>query len=351
MENVMMDSRISHAKKILMDTISGIREYMDDPAIQEIMINPDGSLWIEKNGIMTHVGEVQNATAQNAIILMARMQNASVSAGDESGIVDARLPDDGSRFAGILSPPAVGGCLISIRKHARRVFTLDEYYARRAFDQVEQDEDDFDENEENMSGARFLEWLKQMVKARKNILVSGGTSTGKTTFLNAMIKEVDINDRVIIIEDTPELESPSKNTIKLEANPRVGITINRLVRASLRLRPDRIIIGEVRGKEAYDMLYALNTGHSGGMTTLHGDTPDRVLNRMEAMIMEAGVDTDIHALRQKIASTFDIVIQLGRSTKGERFVSEAVKLLYYDPVKGQYITKNIFTRKKSKQAA
>ncbi|EGP10320.1 conjugative transfer protein TrbB [Bradyrhizobiaceae bacterium SG-6C] len=271
---------------------AAIAGYLDDDAIVEVLLNPDGRLWIDRlSSGLTDTGETLSAADGERIVrLVAHHVGAEVHAG--SPRVSAELPGTGERFEGLL-PPVVAAPAFAIRKPAVAVFTLDDYVAAGVM----------------TSGQ--AKTLRSAVAARKNILVAGGTSTGKTTLTNALLAEVaKSSDRVVLIEDTRELQCKAPNLVALRTKDGVA-TLSDLVRSSLRLRPDRIPIGEVRGAEALDLLKAWGTGHPGGIGTIHAGTALGALRRLEQLIQEAVITVP----RALIAETINLIAVLtGRGT-------------------------------------
>jgi type IV secretion system protein VirB11 len=264
-----------------------IARYLEDPDIIEVMLNPDGRLWVDRlSGGLTETAERLSAPDGERIVrLVAHHVGAEVHAG--SPRVSAELPETGERFEGLL-PPVVAAPAFAIRKPAVAVFTLDDYAATGIM----------------TSGQASA--LKVAVEARKNILVAGGTSSGKTTLTNALLAEVaKTSDRVVLIEDTRELQCKAPNLVALRTKDGV-ISLSDLVRSSLRLRPDRIPIGEVRGAEALDLLKAWGTGHPGGIGTIHAGTALGALRRLEQLIQEAVVAVP----RALIAETINVIAVL-----------------------------------------
>ncbi|MBP0114427.1 MULTISPECIES: P-type conjugative transfer ATPase TrbB [Bradyrhizobium] len=268
-----------------------IAGYLEDEAIIEVMLNPDGRLWIDRlsGGLIDTGATLSAADGERIVRLVAHHVGAEVHAGAPR--VSAELPGTGERFEGLL-PPVVAAPAFAIRKPAVAVFTLDDYVAKE------------------IMTSEQASILKSAVAARKNILVAGGTSTGKTTFTNALLAEVaKTADRVVLIEDTRELQCKAPNLVALRTKDGVA-TLSDLVRSSLRLRPDRIPIGEVRGAEALDLLKAWGTGHPGGIGTIHAGTALGALRRLEQLIQEAVVTVP----RALIAETINLVAVLaGRS--------------------------------------
>ncbi|HVZ07928.1 MAG TPA: P-type conjugative transfer ATPase TrbB [Rhodopila sp.] len=264
-----------------------IAGFLEDPSIVEVMLNPDGRLWIDRlSEGLADTGERLSPTDGERIVrLVAHHVGAEVHAG--SPRVSAELPGTGERFEGLL-PPVVAAPAFAIRKPAVAVFTLQDYVAAA------------------IMTADQAEILRQAVTDRRNILVAGGTSTGKTTLTNALLAEVSKSaDRVVLIEDTRELQCAAPNLVAMRTKDGVA-TLSDLVRSSLRLRPDRIPIGEVRGAEALDLLKAWGTGHPGGIGTIHAGTAIGALRRLEQLIQEAVVTVP----RALIAETIDLVAVL-----------------------------------------
>ena len=266
---------------------AAIARFLEDASVVEVMLNPDGRIWIDRlSEGLADTGEMLSAADGERIVrLVAHHVGAEVHAG--SPRVSAELPETGERFEGLL-PPVVAAPAFAIRKPAVAVFTLDDYV--RA----------------GIMSARQAEALRQGIVARANILVAGGTSTGKTTLTNALLAEVaKTADRVVIIEDTRELQCAAPNLVAMRTQDGVA-SLSDLVRSSLRLRPDRIPIGEVRGAEALDLLKAWGTGHPGGVGTIHAGSAIGALRRMEQLIQEAVVTVP----RALIAETIDLVAVL-----------------------------------------
>ncbi len=270
-----------------------IAEWLDDDSVVEIMLNPDGRLWLDRltSGLEEAGARLSPEDGERIIRLVAHHVGAEVHAGAPR--VSAELPETGERFEGLL-PPVVAAPAFAIRKPAVAVFTLDEYVAA------------------GIVGPQQAAILRAAVVERSNILVAGGTSTGKTTLVNALLAEVaKTNDRVVLIEDTRELQCAAPNLVALRTKEGVA-TLSELVRSSLRLRPDRIPIGEVRGSEALDLLKAWGTGHPGGVGTIHAGSALGVLRRLERLIQEAVVTVP----RAMIAETIQIIAVLaGRGSE------------------------------------
>jgi type IV secretion system protein VirB11 len=289
-----------------------IADYLDDPTIVEVMLNPDGRLWIDRlSGGLEDSGQTMPAGDGERIVrLVAHHVGVEVHAGAPR--VSAELPETGERFEGLL-PPVVTAPAFAIRKPAVAVFTLDDYVTN------------------SIMTASQAAVLRQAVSARKNILVAGGTSTGKTTLTNALLAEIaHTTDRVVLIEDTRELQCQTPNLVALRTKDGVA-SLSDLVRSALRLRPDRIPIGEVRGAEALDLLKAWGTGHPGGIGTIHAGTAVGALRRLEQLIQEAVVTVP----KPLIAETINLIAVLtGRGR--ERRLSELATIPGLDPATGDY---------------
>lgn len=279
---------ISRGARMLRSALgAAVARYLEDASIVEVMLNPDGRLWIDRLSCgLTDTGETLSAADGERIVrLVAHHVGAEVHAGAPR--VSAELPETGERFEGLL-PPVVAAPAFAIRKPAVAVFTLDDYVAA------------------GIMTSEQAEALRSSVAERRNILVAGGTSTGKTTLTNALLAEVaKTSDRVVLIEDTRELQCKAPNLVALRTKDGVA-SLSDLVRSSLRLRPDRIPIGEVRGAEALDLLKAWGTGHPGGIGTIHAGTALGALRRLEQLIQEAVVTVP----RALIAETINIVAVL-----------------------------------------
>ncbi|MEQ7155124.1 P-type conjugative transfer ATPase TrbB [Brevundimonas aurifodinae] len=279
-----------------------IAGFLDDPGVVEVMLNPDGRLWIDRlsAGLEDTGARLSPADGERIVRLVAHHVGAEVHAG--SPRVSAELPETGERFEGLL-PPVVASPSFAIRKPAVAVFTLGDYV------------------DAGIMSADQAETLCLAVHARKNILVAGGTSTGKTTLVNALLAEVaKTGDRVVLIEDTRELQCAAPNLVALRTKDG-SATLTDLVRSALRLRPDRIPIGEVRGGEALDLIKAWGTGHPGGVGTLHAGTGIGALRRLEQLVQEAVVTVP----RALIAETIDVIAVLSGRGSARR-LTELVRV-------------------------
>ena len=291
---------------------ASIAAWLEDPAIIEVMLNPDGRLWVDRlgEGISDTGMTLTAADGERIVRLVAHHVGVEVHA--RSPLVSAELPESGERFEGLL-PPVVANPAFAIRKPAVAVFTLDDYVRAGI-----------------MSGAQAAA-LRTNVAARANILVAGGTGSGKTTLVNALLAEVaKTQDRIVLIEDTRELQCASPNLVAMRTKDGV-VSLSDLVRSSLRLRPDRIPIGEVRGAEALDLLKAWGTGHPGGVGTIHAGSALGALRRMEQLIQEAVVTVP----RALLAETINLIAVLVRDGTGRR-LSELARVEGLDAATGDY---------------
>lgn len=289
-----------------------IEPYLADESITEVMVNGPDRIYIERLGRLS-LAPARFISADSLMRVIERIVTPLGRRIDEGvPMVDARLPD-GSRVNAIIPPLSLVGPVLTIRKFARQRFSMDRLVELGALTR-------------NMAT-----FLKVCVQCRKNIIVSGGTGSGKTTFLNALSESIAPTERIVTIEDAAELRLAQPHVVSLEARPpnvegKGEITIRDLVRNALRMRPDRIIVGECRGGEALDMLQAMNTGHDGSLTTGHANSPRDLLSRLEVMVLMAGMDLPLRAVREQIASAVDIIVQQTRFSDGRRRVTSIVEV-------------------------
>jgi type IV secretion system protein VirB11 len=285
---------------------------IDDPEVVEIMANPDGALWIERLGQpMEFICHIPPENTKSVVLLMASALNFQATV--ETPIVEGELPIDGSRFEGVL-PPVVSQASFTIRKKASRVFSLDEYLTLGTMPDI------------------LFNKIKESIVSRSNILVVGGTGSGKTTLVNAIIQAISQlcpEQRLVIMEDTLELQSTSENTVFFRTSNNVNMT--RLLKMTMRYRPDRILIGEVRDQAALDLLKAWNTGHPGGVATVHANSAEEGLERLEELTEEAGMGPK-HKL---IGRAVDLIIYIQRAPGGRK-ISQAIFVNGYDSIAHNY---------------
>jgi pilus assembly protein CpaF len=280
---------------------------LKDPDITEVMVNGPDRIYVERGGKLTPTTAQFADEAHLRRIIEKIVAQVGRRVDEANPMVDARLPD-GSRVNAVLPPLAIGGPFLTIRKFAKDPFTVADLVNFGTF---------------SPETARFLE---ACVKGRLNVIVSGGTGTGKTTALNVLSSFIPADERVVTVEDAKELQLRQDHVLALEARPpnvegKGEVRIRDLVRNALRMRPDRIVVGECRGGEALDMLQAMNTGHDGSLTTVHANTPRDSLSRIETMVLMAGMDLPVRAIREQMASAIDVIVQLTRLRDGSRRVT------------------------------
>ena len=313
--NISLEERAELQQEII-DELLGLgplEDLMRDPAISEIMVNGPNMIYVERSGKLTLSDKHFNDERHLRTIIERIIAPLGRRIDEASPMVDARLPD-GSRVNAIIEPLALNGSTLTIRRFGSRRLTMDDLLR---FGSV---------------SPECVSYLKAMVEARLNIVVSGGTGSGKTTFLNILSSFIPRTDRIVTIEDAAELSLDQDHVVRLESRPpnlegRGTISIRDLVRNSLRMRPDRIIVGECRGGEALDMLQAMNTGHDGSLTTLHANTPRDALSRLETMVLMAGFDLPVKAIREQVAGAVDVVVQVSRMRDGSRKVTSIAEIV------------------------
>ncbi len=289
-----------------------LEEFLDDPEVTEIMVNGPDTIYIEKFGKIYPTDQkfIDEAHLRRIIDKIVAQVGRRI---DESApMVDARLPD-GSRVNAIIPPLAIDGAKLTVRKFARDPYTVNDLI-----------------NFGTMT-RRIALFLEACVKGRLNIMVSGGTGSGKTTTLNVLSSFIPPDERIITIEDAVELQLHQEHVIRLESRPpniegKGEVTIRDLVRNALRMRPDRIVVGEVRGGEALDMLQAMNTGHDGSLSTVHANSPRDVLSRLETMVLMSGMDLPVRAIREQISSAIDLIIHQARLRDGTRRITHVTEV-------------------------
>jgi pilus assembly protein CpaF len=300
----------------LTDDILGygpIEPLLRDDSVTEVMVNAHDKVYVERAGKIERT-DVAFVDGQHVMRIIDKIVSQVGRRVDEaSPMVDARLPD-GSRVNAIIPPLALNGPTLTIRKFSRDPYTVNDLISFGTLT------------------ARSAQFLAACVKGKLNILISGGTGTGKTTTLNAMSAFIPGDERIVTIEDAAELQLQQEHVITLESRPSniegTGeIKIRELVRNALRMRPDRIIVGEVRGAETLDMLQAMNTGHEGSLTTIHANSPRDALSRLETLVMTAGVELPHRAIREQIASAFDLLVQIQRLVDGSRRITHVSEVL------------------------
>jgi len=290
-----------------------LQELLDRAEVSEIMVNGHQQIFVERNGRLERTGRTFDSEDHLRAVIDRMVRSSGRRVDQSSPMVDARLPD-GSRLNVVLPPLAVDGPSVTIRKFTAQHLTSSDLVERGALSR------------------EAAEFLSEAVSQRRNIIVSGGTGTGKTTMLNVLSSHIARSERVVTVEDAVELQLDMPNIIRLESRPANtegagAVTIRDLVRNSLRMRPDRIVVGEVRGAEALDMLQAMNTGHDGSLSTLHANNPRDAIRRLETMVLLGGVDLPLRAIREQVASAVDLIVQLTRGSDGSRFVSSITEVV------------------------
>jgi pilus assembly protein CpaF len=307
--------------EIILPFLRPIARFIEDPDVSEIMVNPGGRVFVERRGIVAPASQVAitEKNLQVAVRNIARLLGNDIS--EEQPILDARLPD-GSRVAAVIPPCSLGGTTLTIRKFRTGFFSAGELVRLGAMT------------------SETVDSLRVAIERRQNILISGGTSTGKTTLLNALAAFLPDGERIVIIEDTAELQLQKLNVVRFEARRAQrdlpAVTIRDLLRATLRHRPDRILLGEVRGGEAYDLLQALNTGHAGTMCTIHANSAQQALSRLASCVLQSAVDLPYAAIRHQVGDAIQVVAHVERR-HGVRLLSEIVQLGRYLQDEDRYV--------------
>jgi pilus assembly protein CpaF len=299
----------------LADDILGhgpLERLLADDSITEIMVNGPFDIWIERQGRLYPTTVRFNDDSHLRRIINKIVAQVGRRVDEASPMVDARLPD-GSRVNVIIPPLSLTGPLVTIRKFSRNRLTMKDMIRLGTLT------------------TETVEFLERCIEAELNVLISGGTGTGKTTLLNAISEAIPESNRIVTIEDAAELRLGQQHTLRLEARPNNiegegQVSIRDLVRNSLRMRPDRIVVGEIRGAEALDMLQAMNTGHEGSLSTVHANSPRDALSRVETMVLMAGFDLPLRAIRQQISSALDMIIHLERLDDGSRRVTSITEV-------------------------
>jgi pilus assembly protein CpaF len=289
-----------------------LERLLADDSVTEIMVNGPHEIWIERQGKLLETTVRFNDESHLRRIINKMVAQVGRRIDESSPMVDARLPD-GSRVNAIIPPLSLSGPLVTIRKFSKRRLNLDDMVKMGTL------------------SAETTEFLQRCIRAQLNMLISGGTGSGKTTLLNALSTAIPDTERIVTIEDAAELRLNQKHVLRLEARPKNldgegEIPIRQLLRNSLRMRPDRIIVGEVRGAEALDMLQAMNTGHDGSLSTVHANSPRDALSRIETMVLMAGIDLPVRAIREQVSSALEAVVHLERLEDGSRRVTSIAEV-------------------------
>lgn len=305
-----------------------LQELVDDDTVTEIMVNGTEGIFIERKGRLTRWEKRFDSREKLEDIVQQIVAKCNRVANEAVSIVDARL-ENGARVNVVMAPVAIGGPVITIRRFPDHPISMEQLIAWNTVTEE----------------AALL--LRRLVQAGYNIFISGGTGSGKTTFLNALSNYIPGDERIVTIEDNAELQiQGARNLVRLEARKANEegdneVTIRDLIRSSLRMRPDRIIVGEVRGEETIDMLQSLNTGHDGSLSTGHGNSPRDMLSRLETMVL-MGLEIPVQAVRRQIASGIDLMVHLGRMRDKSRKVLEIIEITGYDYRLGEILTNTLF---------
>jgi pilus assembly protein CpaF len=314
---------------LILPFLRPIEHLIMDPSVSEIMVNGADRVFVERGGFVAPVqieAPLTERSLQVAIRNIARILGDEIN--QEKPLLDARLPD-GSRVAAVFPPCAVQGTTLTIRKFHSKHFTAEELVRIGALP------------------PEVLDHVRDSIGRRLNILISGGTGTGKTTMLNALARFIEPEDRIVLIEDTAEIQIEQENLVRFEARreqPGVpAVTIRDLLKATLRHRPDRIILGEVRGGEAFDLLQALNTGHSGSLSTIHANSAQQAIQRFTSCVLQSTVELPYKAVRSNIAECLNLLLHIERR-QGKRYVSQLVELERYNPERDTYDLRTLYQR-------
>ncbi|WP_433874552.1 CpaF family protein [Sinomonas atrocyanea] len=289
-----------------------LQRLLDDDTVTEIMVNRHDQIYIEQKGRLTLSPLRFSSEAQLRTVIERIVSRVGRRIDESSPLVDARL-EDGSRVNAVIPPLAVGGSSLTIRKFGKVPLTVKDLIGFGTFT------------------PDMAELLRACVEAKLNIIVSGGTGTGKTTLLNVLSSFIPTGDRIVTIEDAVELQIQQDHVVRLESRPsntegKGEVTIRDLVKNSLRMRPDRIVVGEVRGGESLDMLQAMNTGHDGSLSTVHSNSPRDAIARLETLVLMAGMDLPLRAIREQIASAVDLIVQISRLRDGSRRITHITEV-------------------------
>ncbi len=318
-------------EETLLHFFAPIRPFLEDPTVSDIMINGPSQIFVERKGILHLTG----ASFPSREALVAALRNAAQFVGkhadDERPILEGRLPD-GSRLEAVLPPAAPDGPIVSIRRFFKETLTVERLIG-------------FGAMTEDAAAT-----LRAFVVAKLNIVIAGGTGSGKTSMLNALSSFIPAAERTVVIEDSRELQLQRDHVVHLEARPpdprgRGAVSIRDLFKATLRLRPDRIVVGEIRSGEALDLIQAMTSGHGGCLTTVHATYPRDTLTRLETMCLMSDVELPLVALRLQLASGVNVLVQVGRQQDGKRRLTHITEVVGFDVPSGHYVLRDLFVRR------
>lgn len=319
--------------EIILPFLKPIEHLVLDESISEVMVNGADRVFIERNGFLEQIQGVSMGDKS----LMVAVKNIARRLGDDISeskpILDSRLPD-GSRVAAVIPPCSLGGVTLTIRKFNTRHFEMDDLIRAGTLDRA------------------LANRLEDYVLQRKNILISGGTGTGKSTLAGQLARFIPVDERILLIEDTAELQLRQSNLVRFEArqaqNSLPAVAIRDLLKAALRHRPDRIILGEIRGAEAFDLLQLLNTGHAGTLSTIHANSAKQGLARFTSCVLQSGIELPYRAIKTNIGDSVNVVIHIERRP-GRRFIAEVVEIHHYDPDADLFDIRVVYAAKVERQ--
>jgi pilus assembly protein CpaF len=316
--------------ELILPFLRPIEDLILDPDVSEIMVNGPDRIFVEKDGYVQAVPKITLTPEA----LMVAVKNIARRLGDDISeakpLLDSRLPD-GSRVAAVIPPCSIHGVTLTIRKFNSHRFRIENLI------------------EVGTLSEEVAAELREYVINRKNILICGGTGAGKTTLLNVLAQAIPEHERIVLLEETAEIQIQKENVVRFEArreqNGLPAVTIRELLRTTLRHRPDRIILGEIRGGEAFDLLQLLNTGHSGTLSTVHANSATQGISRFTSCVLQSGIEMPYRAIKTNIADSLDVIIQMERRP-GTRFVSEVLEIRGYAPETDRYDLYSVYARQK-----
>jgi pilus assembly protein CpaF len=311
--------------ELILNNLNELAPWLNDDDVSEIMLNANGKHLYERAGCLFDL-PVKITPGRLAMTIQFIAHELNQECDESEPLMDGRLPD-GSRVAGILPPASPDGPMLTIRKFPKKRRSLDDLVASGSLP------------------SEVVEAVRSALHADENVLISGGTGSGKTTLLNGFTSLLSPESRIVVIEDNKEIQVDAPYCVRLEARKETdtqkAVTIRKLLEGTLRHRPDHIIVGEIRGAEAYDLLQAMNTGHGGSMSTIHANNPRSALNRLESCVLQSDVRLPIAAIRRQITNAISLVVQVERTHGGRRHVSEVIRLIGCDD-SNQYETESLY---------
>lgn len=360
-----MNEQREHFHNLLAASLKVLQPYFDDPAVVEIMCNGDGSIWVEADGhIQKQPTSITPEAIKSTVLAIASSSGRAAIAGTDTGIVDAEIPLSvfstaasesraNMRLSAVMAPTALRGNAMCIRKHSPKILKLSQYSESGAFSPVNRAKQGstkafpFTAEQLALGGDVIAEFLHWMLVNKKTALISGATGSGKTTFFKSLIQEIPSDERLLTLEDTPELVVNVPNYVSFQTAVKKGVTAQLLVKAAMRFRPDRILLGELRDETAMNFIEAANTGHPGSIATLHANDATNALARLESLALEfyRGGTPPTASVRARILSTIDFVIQIGKDGR-PGVIEEIVQILPDAPERHGYsnCTRSIYSR-------